>query len=123
MACVRQVAAQLAAGVVERLVERTTCGLQALGEHVDRDVVQRERDEHAPLVRGQRLVDPGLDLPEQLPLLRRRVGAACRAGEAAERLVLERQLATLPGAPTNLDRRLVQRELVRPGREAARAAE
>ena len=46
--------AQLAARVVQRLVERAARRAEALGEHVDRHLVQRERDEHRALVRRER---------------------------------------------------------------------
>ena len=47
--------AQLAPGVVQRLVERAAVRVQPLGEHVDRDAVQRKGDENTPLVRRQDL--------------------------------------------------------------------
>ena len=45
-------AAQAATGVVQGLVERAAGRLEPLREHVDGDVVERERDQDAPLVRA-----------------------------------------------------------------------
>jgi hypothetical protein len=48
---------QLAAGVVEGLVERAARGAKPFGEHVDRHVVERDGDEHGPLMSGEHLGD------------------------------------------------------------------
>src|SRR5919206_3724841 len=77
----------------------------------------------APRVRGQDLVDRALQRRQQLALLRLRVRLQLSTGEDAPALGLERNLAPLPGAPAQLHRRLEQRKLVDPGREAAGAAE
>ena len=123
MARFLEVTAQLAAGVVQRLVERAAGGLFPVGEHVDRDLVERQRNEHGPLTRGQSLGDADPDRAEQLALLRR----VCRPGggarEHAPRLVLDGHLPPLPRAPAHLHRGLVERELVGPGREPREAAE
>ena len=60
-AFVGQLPAQLAARVVECLVERAARGAKAVGEHVDRDVVESERYEHTTLMRRQRDLDRLLD--------------------------------------------------------------
>ena len=50
--------AELAARIVQSLVERPSAAPEALGEHVDRNAVQRQGYEHLPLVRRQRRGDP-----------------------------------------------------------------
>src|SRR5215218_7697423 len=115
-------AAQLAARVVQGLVERAAGRAQALGEHVDRDSVQREGDEHTPLVRRQYLADRLLQRVEELALLGRFARLDRGAREQAPGLGLERYLTALPGPPAQLYRGLEQSELVRPRREAAGAA-
>src|SRR3954453_66091 len=118
-----QPAAQLAPGVVDRLVERAAGRAEPLGEHVDRHAVERHRDEYLALVLCQLLVDRPPYRVEQLGLLGvslwRRVGV----GELGPALGRERQLAALPRPAAQLHRRLQQRELERPGREAAVPAE
>ena len=61
-----EVAAKLPASVVERLVERAATRVEAVCEDVDRHAVQRERDEHAALVRRQDVLDRVLQRREQL---------------------------------------------------------
>ena len=61
-------ATELAASVVKRLVERAARGTEALGEDVDRHLVQRERDEDVALVRRQKL-DPFLHGAQELALV------------------------------------------------------
>src|SRR5437764_173778 len=67
--------AQLAPRVVKGLVERTTAAAESLRQYVDRHLIQRQRDEHGPLMVSQNAVDGGLQRAEQLlllqPLLRR----------------------------------------------------
>src|ERR671925_337388 len=116
-------AAQLGARVVQGLVESTPRRVQALGEHVDRDAVQRKSDDDSPLVRRQDVGDRLLQGADQLALLDRLVRLDAGARKEAPRLRLERDLPALPGAPPELDRSFEQRELVRPRREPARAAE
>src|SRR5215218_2977660 len=53
--------AQLPPGVVERLVERAAGGAEALGEHVERHLVQRQRREDLALMRCELALDA---LPE-----------------------------------------------------------
>src|SRR5919109_4478920 len=114
---------QLPTRVVQRLVQGIAVRAQTLGEYVDRDAVQGERDEHATLVWRQNLLDRALEHREQLALLGTLARLELAARKQAPRLRLERDLAPLPGAPPQLHRRLEQRKLVDPRREAARAAE
>ena len=114
---------QLAARVVQRLVERAARRREPLGEHVDRDAVERERDEHAALMRRQALLDRLLQGLQELALLGRLVRSERAAREERPGLRLERHLPSLPGPAAQLDARLEQGELVHPGAEAARAAE
>ena len=65
----REVLSQLATRVVQRLVEGAAGGRQAIGEDVDRNAVQRERDEHATLVRRQHVGDRNLQRREQLAVV------------------------------------------------------
>ena len=65
---------QLAAGVVQRLVERATRRAETLGENVDRHTVDGEGDEDAALVGREGELDRVLDRRQQLRLLRRLVG-------------------------------------------------
>ena len=62
--------AQLAPRVVQGLVEGAAGRLEVVGEDVDRHAVDRERQQDAPLVRGEDVADRLLDLPEELVLLR-----------------------------------------------------
>ena len=66
--------AQLPPGVVQGLVERAAVCAQAFGEDVDRDAVEGQRDENAPLVRRQNFGDRALQRLEQLALLGLGVG-------------------------------------------------
>jgi hypothetical protein len=71
---------------------------------------------------AERAADGVLQHDEQL-VLGGVVGGRQRArGDLGPGSGLERQLAVLPGAAAQLHRRLVERELVRPGREATVAA-
>ena len=63
------------------------------------------------------------DRAQQLGVLDRLLSARRAVGEPPPRLVLERDLAALPGAAARLHPGLEQHELVRPGREPAGAAE
>jgi hypothetical protein len=56
---------------VKCLVERSPRRRHLLGEHVDRGLVEGERDEHPALVRRQRLVDRVAERREELRLLGR----------------------------------------------------
>ncbi len=58
--------AEPAAGVVQRLVERAAGGGEALGKHVDRDLVERKGGEDLALVRGQLGLDRPLDGAQEL---------------------------------------------------------
>src|SRR2546423_144388 len=111
-----------ASRVWERLVERSARCPEPFREHVDRNSVHRQRDQHRPLVRRETVLDRLLDRREELALLglRRRLQATAR--EDLPALRLERDLAALPGATPELGGRLVEGELVHPGREAACSA-
>ena len=115
--------AELAACVVQGLVERAARRAEPVGEDVDGHSVQRERDEDAPLVGRQDVVNPAADSRQQLALLGLGIRLEPLAGEEAPLLGLERDLPPLPGAFSEPDRSFEQRELVGPRREAARAAE
>src|SRR4029079_19762715 len=117
----RQMAAQAATGVVQGLVERAAGRLQPLREHVDGDVVERERAQARRLVRGERRPDPGANRAEHLAPLRLVLRKRPGARENAPRLVLDGDLAALPGSASDLHRCLVEGELVGPGGEAAPA--
>ena len=108
---------------MERLVERAARRCKALGEHVDRHAVDGERDQYLALVGCQLAADALADRSEQLPALGGDVGPLGSVGEAVPGLGVEHDLAVLPGAPADANSGLEQRELVDPGREAARAAE
>ena len=118
----RQMAAQAATGVVQGLVERAAGRLQPLREHVDGNLVERERDQDAPLVRRERRPDAVADRAEQLALLRLVLRKRPGAREDAPGLVLDGDLAALPGSAPDFHRCLVEGELVGPGGEAAPAA-
>ena len=118
-----QVRAELAPRVVQGLVEGAARRAEPLGEHVDRHAVQRERDEHLPLMRGQHLVDGHPNGAKNLSLLRVLVRRVLLARETRPAFGLQGDLAALPGAPAQLHGGFEQRELVGPGREAAGAAE
>ena len=64
-----------------------------------------------------------LDGREELRLLDLLIGLETHAREEVPPVLLHRHLALLPGAPAQLHGRLVERELVRPGREPAQPAE
>ena len=115
--------AELSPGVVQGLIERAAGARQALGEHVDRHAVERERREDLALVRRERGLHGVPDRAQQIGFLDRLLGARGAVGEPLPRVVLERDLAALPGAAARLHSGFEQHELVRPGREAAGAAE
>ncbi len=96
----RQIRAQLAAGVVQRLVEGAARGVQALGEDVDRHAVQRERHEHRALVRrSASSAIASRSASEQLGRARRPgAGAGPLLGTELPAVGLERHLTSLPGA-------------------------
>jgi hypothetical protein len=71
MAGGRERGPQLAACVVQRLVQRAPCRRQPLGEDVDRDAVERQRREDLALVRGELRADRVADRAEQLVVLDR----------------------------------------------------
>jgi hypothetical protein len=54
---------------MNRLVERSPCGVETLCEHVDRHAVQGDRNENLALVRRQLVRDRLLKLPKQLAAL------------------------------------------------------
>ena len=88
---------QLAAGVVQRLVERATRGAETLGENVDRHPVDGEGDEDAALVWREGELDGVLDRGQQLRLLRRLVGL-----EAGTRDEIPTPPPSAPRAPARL---------------------
>jgi hypothetical protein len=45
------------AGIVQRLVESAAIAAEALGEDVDRDAVERDRDQHLALTGGEAALD------------------------------------------------------------------
>ncbi len=96
--------------------------MQALGQHVDGHVVERDGDEHLALVgrevAGDRLPDGG----QQLGHLGVAVRRGARIGERRPARGIEGHLAVVPRAPAHLHARLEQGELVGPGGEAALAA-
>src|SRR5215211_3222306 len=114
---------KLAPGVVDGLVDRAARHVEPVGEEVDRDVVESYRDEDLALMRAEVALDPFADSREEL----RRLGLLLRhrvtAGYQIPALGLEWQLASLPGTSAHRARRLEQRKLVGPGREAALAPE
>jgi hypothetical protein len=74
-------------------------------------------------MRGELLLNRLADRAQQLAGLGILVGCRAAIGDQPPALGLERDLAALPGAPANLDRRFEQGELVGPRGEAAVAAE
>ena len=89
--------AQLAARVVQGLVQRATCGVEPLRQHVDRYPVQSQSDQDATLVRRQDLLDRPLDGGQELAQVCLRRGPERGAREQSPRLWLERDLPSLPG--------------------------
>lgn len=116
-------APQAAAGIVKGLVERTASSPQPPGEDVDRNFVQGEGDEDPPLVRSQRFVDSFAERIQQLRSLEPHMRRIVVIGEALPGIRLKHDLTPLPGPAPKLYAGLEQRELVRPGCEAALAAE
>src|SRR4051795_1594046 len=106
--------AQFAPRVVQGLVESAARRVEAIREDIDRNVVERQRDQHAALMRGQALLDPALQRRQQLALLSLFLRALPGARECAPVLRLQRQLLALPGALPELHPGLEQRELVDP---------
>lgn len=117
-----ELGAQLSPRVVQCLVERAAGRVEPFGQHVDRHLVERERDQHLALVPGQAAVDRVLERLHQLARLGSLFGAVASVGHQRPRLRLEHHLAFLPGPPAQTHPRLQQGELVGPGGESARAA-
>jgi RNA polymerase sigma-70 factor, ECF subfamily len=115
--------AQPPACVVKHLVKGVPVRAEPFREHVDRHPFEHHRDEDLPLPRRERRPDSVADDCEEVSVLGLVVRAGPHVREALPALRLERHLAVTPGAPPHLHRRLEQRELVRPGAEAALAAE
>ena len=119
----RPAGAQLAARVVQRLVERAARRVEALGEDVDRHAVERDRDAAPRAGARSARRDRVAQRAEQLAL------GACSCGvQAARRDAASRPARAAARGPARrggaaCTRRLVERELVRPRREAALAAE
>src|SRR4029078_6480318 len=61
-----QLRPELPSRVVQGLVERAARGVETLGEHVDRHIVQRERGEHGALVRSELLAHRALQRTQEL---------------------------------------------------------
>ena len=118
-----ELSAQLAPRVVQRLVQSAARGAEALGENVDRHAVDGKRNQHPALVGRQGLVRSRPGSPQQLGLLRLLVGPQADAREEIPSLLLDRHLASLPGAPAQLHGCFEQCELVGPRREPAAALE
>ena len=78
--------AQLAARVVQRLVERPARGVQALGEDVDRNAIDRQRNQDAALMAGQVRVDALRECLEEFNVRGAGAGAVCRFGEPSPAL-------------------------------------
>ena len=110
---------QLLPGVVQGLVERAAGGALALGEHVDRHAVERERDEDVRWRRSGPSRSPRGSPRAGRPARRPRPARA--RGSSTLRLERAPRGPATPGA--DLHGRLEQRELVRPGREPAPALE
>jgi hypothetical protein len=108
---------------VQSLVDSAAAGAEAVRHDVDRDAVDSNRDQRRPLPLGEGVVDPAPDRRQQLLPLRFLLGRRRAVVEEGPALGLERNLAPLPRATSQLRRRLEQSELVGPGREAALAAE
>src|SRR5687768_2152097 len=100
---------------MQGLVEGAAVGVHSVGQDVDRDAVQCECDEDASLMRRQHFRDRALERCYQLALLGLSVRLEAGAPEQVPAMVLERQLASLPGPRPELDPRLEQRKLVDPG--------
>ena len=85
--------AQLLPRVVHGLVERAAIRAEPLGEHVDRNAVQRERDEHAPLMRRQPSLTAACNVV---------TSSFCSASAAGPRPALER--ASQPSGSSGISR-------------------
>src|SRR3954447_17051783 len=77
---------QLAPRVVQRLVERPPRAPEPLGEHVDRDAVERQRAEHLALVRGKRVANGVAQRAQQLLVLQAIMRGAPAVGQLGPRL-------------------------------------
>lgn len=115
--------AEAAPGVVERLVQRAAWRGQAFGEHVDRDAVDRKRDQDLALVGRELVGDAFAGGAQRFAAFGGGVRLLGCGGEAVPAVGVEHELAGLPRATTHADAGLEERELVRPRREAACAAE
>ena len=104
------------------LVEGTARRVQALGENVDRHIVESDGDQDLALVARELFVDGIPHGAEQLVRLRLAVRGSTAVCHQSPVLGVECDLAAVPGSPARLGARLEQGELVGPGREAARAA-
>jgi hypothetical protein len=108
---------------VQGLVKGAACCVPALGEHVDRDVVERDCDQYGPLMGcqdlGNRVAD-GVDQLRGLRLTRR--GNSPVAEQLRRAIGFQRELAPVPWAPAYLHSGFEKSELVRPGGETALTA-
>ena len=115
--------AELAAGVVQGLVESAAGGVLALREHVDGDVVERDRDEHRALMGSEDLGDRVADGADQLAGFRLGLGSRVAVIEQLRPpVVVQRDLAPVPWPAAHLRGGLEERELVGPRRKPAVAA-
>ncbi|TML43377.1 MAG: hypothetical protein E6G19_12230 [Actinobacteria bacterium] len=103
-----EVRAQLATSVVQCFVESAACRIETVGEDIDRDPVQCQGNEYAPLMRRQRLADCRLQGREQFALLDLLIRCEPDARKQVPGFRLERELAALPGTLAQLDGRLEQ---------------
>src|SRR4029079_6361236 len=97
--------------------------VEALGENVDRDAVQGQRDEHVSLVWSEDVVDQLLHSREQFSLFRFFVGLEDDARKQRPGLGFERYFASLPCPSSKLYGCFQEGELVDPGGETAQATE
>src|SRR5262249_60942675 len=114
---------QVTPGVEQVLVDRVTVRSEPNGEHVDRNIVERDRDEHFALALGQ-LADRGRQSLELLLLLEPVAGP----GRSGVWYPLERKLVTVgrlssPGVAGDLARDLEHHGPLGPGGGGAEAAE
>ena len=78
-----QFPAKLDPGIVQRFVQAPARRPEALGQHVDRDLVEGQCDEHVSLMRGQLGPDGGGQHAEDL--VRLLVSVACTDGRVCSR--------------------------------------
>ena len=92
---------ELAAGVVHRLVDGAAGAPEALGDDVDRHLLEDDRGEDGALPRGEVLRDGALDRGPQLVALRLGLGLAGRGSASRP----HRAASSVTGRPRQLSRR------------------